>query len=201
MKALRWIGSVLLFLASPASGTVYNAPCNSDMYCHSQYTHSYSCELGNCMRRPFDYSHSEIVGAFITVVICMFANAGGLGAGAVIIPIYMIFYGFSATDSVPLSKITIFAGAVVNFVLMWKTRQPKNPNKFLIDFNQAAIIVPLLLAGTQIGVILSKLLPPIAIIGGLVTFLVKSSSQMYERAIKEMQREREAFATMRGMLL
>jgi hypothetical protein len=31
----------------------------------------------------------------------MFANAGGLGAGAVIIPIYIFIYGFAPTDSIP----------------------------------------------------------------------------------------------------
>jgi len=60
----------------------------------------------------------------------MFANAGGLGAGAVIIPVYIFVYGFSPTDSIPLSKITIFAGAIASVMFMWNSRNDKEKNKF-----------------------------------------------------------------------
>lgn len=144
------------------------------------------------MRKAFTYDNHECIGVIVIILISMFANAGGLGAGAVMIPVYMIFYSFSATDSVPLSKITIFAGAIVNLILSWNTRHHKDPNRFLTNYNQAAVIIPLLLAGTQIGVILSKLFPPIAIIGGLVYFLQKTSVSMYKRAKKEWLTEQES---------
>lgn len=143
------------------------------------------------MRRPFEYDQHEVIGMLVIITVSMFANAGGLGAGAVMIPVYMVLYGFSATDSIPLSKVTILAGAIVNFLLSWKTRHHKNPNRFLINYNQAAVIIPLLLAGTQIGVILSKLFPPVVIIGGLVYFLIKTSFQMYHRATKEWKKEQD----------
>lgn len=82
----------------------------------------------------------------------MFANAGGLGAGAVIIPIYMFIYGFAPTDSIPLSKITIFAGAITNVLFIWNSRLPNNPNAFLIGYEMSSAMIPLLLCGTMIGV-------------------------------------------------
>lgn len=75
---------------------------------------------GHCIRTWFTFDNwREWTGAIIVVVISMFANAGGLGAGAVIIPIYVFVYGFAVTDSIPLSKITIFAGAVSNIFFTW----------------------------------------------------------------------------------
>lgn len=112
----------------------------------------------------------------------MFANAGGLGAGAVIIPIYIFIYGFAPTDSIPLSKITIFAGAIANVLFMWNERKEGLRNNFLISYEMAAAMIPLLLCGTMIGVLLSKFLPPAVVTGCLVLYLVYSTWKMFEKA-------------------
>lgn len=66
------------------------------------YTEMYHCENNHCLRKPFTFDNSrEFIGAIVIVIISMFANAGGLGAGAVIIPIYIFIYGFAPTDSIP----------------------------------------------------------------------------------------------------
>lgn len=141
------------------------------------------------MRGVFQNTPTEMIGYIVIIGICMVANAGGLGAGAVIIPVYMFMYDFSATDSIPLSKITICAGAIVNFLLSWKERDRRNQNRFLINYNMGAVIVPLLLGGTQIGVSLSRFLPPAIIVMGLVAYLFFSVKKMYERGVKEYKKE------------
>jgi len=120
-----------IFLVSLANCAVYNAKCSTNSECHSIYTEHYICETGHCIREPFTWNTwREFVGAFVIVVISMFANAGGLGAGAVIIPVYIFIYGFATTDSIPLSKITIFAGAIASVMFMVNQRREDNPNKF-----------------------------------------------------------------------
>jgi uncharacterized membrane protein YfcA len=190
MKTVKIASALLLLsLAGTALCAVYNAPCQTDDQCYAMYTTSYVCEKEHCIRKSFDYNHLEIIGIIFIVFISMIANAGGLGAGAVIIPVYIFIYNFSPTDSIPLSKITIFAGALVNFILSWRERDHRRHNKFLINYNMGAVIIPLLLAGTQIGVILSKFLPPFVIILGLIFYLLLSLTKMYERGVKEVSKE------------
>lgn len=144
------------------------------------YTDSYICNKDNqCQRKHFTFNSREIVGAFIVIIIAMIANAGGLGAGAVIIPVYMFMYGFNTTDSIPLSKITIFAGALVNVAFTWHYRHINDKNRFLTNYSLAAIMIPLLLAGTMIGVMLSKLLPAVIITLGLIFYLSLSIVKLY----------------------
>jgi uncharacterized membrane protein YfcA len=172
---------IALSVLGLASAAVYNAPCKEDSTCHHLYTTWYQCEDLKCIRKKFDFDSRDILGFISIVFIASVANAGGLGAGAVIIPVYMFVYNFVATDSVPMSKITIFAGAVVNFFMSWNDRHPKNHNRFQINYNMAAVIVPLLLAGTQVGVYLTKLVPPALITFSLTLYLMYSVVKMYQK--------------------
>lgn len=174
---------VLGLLTSSALASEYNHPCQIDEECFGIYTRSYKCIENHCMRREFDYSSRELMGALVVIFVASVANAGGLGAGAVIIPIYMFFYDFSATDAIPLSKITIFAGAVVTFLFNCTDRHHKNKNKFVIDYPMASILVPLLLAGTTSGVMLSRFLPGLLITFCLISYLILSTYKLYQRGM------------------
>lgn len=124
----------------------------------------------------------------------MLANAGGLGAGAVIIPVYIFIYDFAPTDSIPLSKITIFAGAIASVMLTACQRRADDKNKLIINYEMAAAIVPLLLIGTMVGVLASKTLPPVAITGCLCLYLVYSTYKMCQKAIEITKKENAARA-------
>ena len=89
-------------LIGSAFTAVYNAPCHTNFECRQSYTDLYICEENHCIRKPFTFDNPrEWLGSIIIVLVSMFANAGGLGAGAVIIPIYIFVYGFAPTDSIP----------------------------------------------------------------------------------------------------
>jgi uncharacterized membrane protein YfcA len=143
------------------------------------------------MRKYFTYNFRELMGCLVVIGIAMIANAGGLGAGAVIIPIYMFFFDFVATDSIPLSKITIFAGAVVNMVFNWNNRHIHNKNEFLTNYNLASVMIPLLLGGTTVGVMLSKFLPGLIITMALIVYLSLSIIKLYKRGMKMHKKEVE----------
>jgi len=146
----------------------------------------------HCIRKPFEFNTwQEWVGLFTIIVISTLANAGGLGAGAVIIPVYIFIYDFAPTDSIPLSKITIFAGAIASVMLSACQKRADDKNKLLISYEMAATIVPLLLIGTMIGVLLSKILPPVAITGCLCLYLIYSTYKMFTKAKETTKKENE----------
>jgi len=152
-----------------------------DLECHSLYNKNYHCEEYHCRRPKFDTSTKDIIGYIVIVLISSISNAGGMGAGSIIIPAYMAFYNFVATDAIPLSKLTIFAGASTNFILSWSQRDPKKQSRFLINYNMASYMVPMLLSGTQVGVLLAKFLPPALIWIGLLSYMLISIAKVFKR--------------------
>lgn len=184
--------SILAVSALPVvKSAVYSAQCQLNSECVSIYTSSYVCINNHCQRKPLSFNTVELSGALLIVVISMIANAGGLGAGAVIIPVYIFVYGYSTTDSIPLSKVTIFAGALINVFFIWNKRHITNKNRFLINYSLAATMIPLLLAGTMLGVLLSKLLPAVIITGALIGYLGLSIIKLYFRGLSAHKKEQE----------
>ena len=112
-------------------------------------------------------------------VISAFANAGGIGGGAIIVPVYIFMFDYMTAESIPLSKATILAGAVVNILMIVRKRHPHNPEESLINYEMTSCMLPLLLSGTMIGVILTKAFPPIIVIVLLIAYLTKSTISMY----------------------
>ena len=134
---------------------------------------------------------SERLGNVMVVIISTITNAGGVGAGTIIIPVYMFFYGFVSSDAIPLSRVTIFAGSFINYLLNWNQRDPHAKNRLMINYPLASVMMPLLLAGTQIGVIFSRFLPAAAVTLILVFYLTSSAQKMLERAKKDTAIENE----------
>lgn len=61
----------------------------------------------------------------------------------------------------------------------------------MINYNLSSVMMPLLLAGTQLGVILSRFLPAMAITFMLVFYLMSSAKKMYYRANKDKAQEED----------
>ncbi len=187
--------TVLVLLFGAAQASIFNARCETNEECHKIYNPHYECTpQGNCMREHFSYKGLELGGFLMIIIVSMITNAGGVGAGTIIIPAYIVFFDFVSSDAIPLSRITIFAGSLVNYILNWTQRDPHNEKRFLINYNLASIMMPLLLAGTQVGVIFSRFLPAAAITFILVFYLTTSVRQMYQRAKKDTAKELELIA-------
>lgn len=122
------------------------------------------------------------------IFVSILANAGGIGGGALLTPIYIWLFDFAVEDAIPLSKMTIFMGAIVNYLIL-KNARLENSNLPLINYTLAGIIVPMLLAGTSIGVFGAKLFPPILILLFLSGFLVLSTFKMFQKALVMWRKE------------
>lgn len=123
------------------------------------------------------------------IFVSILANAGGIGGGALLTPIYIWLFDFTVEDAIPLSKMTIFMGAIVNYLILKNARLEDDPNRPLINYSLAGIIVPMLLAGTSVGVFGAKIFPPILILCFLSGFLVLSTFKMFAKAFKMWKQE------------
>ena len=179
----------LVLLASLGQAAVYNAPCEEDDQCWAMYTSKYECEEGRCARESLEYTSSETIGCVMIFFLTMVSNAAGIGGGAIMVPVFIYMFKFASIESIPLSKVTMLAGAIANFALTFNQRFPKDPNHLLIDFSTAAALTPLMLSGTQVGVLFQKLLPPAVVMTGLATLVIHSLFKMYKSGKKAFQEE------------
>ena len=63
------------------------------------------------------------MGLLIVLCITSLTNAGGIGGGALLIPVYVFVFNFTIDNAIPLSKLTIFSGALTNILLIYNKRQ------------------------------------------------------------------------------
>ena len=131
------------------------------------------------------------MGSLTIILVSILANAGGIGGGALLTPIYIWLFNFSVEDAIPLSKMTIFTGAIVNYFLLHNARLDGAPNRPLINYRMAGLLIPMLLAGTVVGVFGAKVFPPVLILSFLLIFLMISIVKMFGKGVKMWKKETE----------
>ena len=62
-------------------------------------------------------------------------NIGGVGGGEILVPLFVFAFNFTIDNAIPLSKLTIFSGAITNIFIIFNKRLKENKNKFLINYH------------------------------------------------------------------
>lgn len=169
--------------------------CNTDSICQNSLNSKYFCNVSTniCERESVYRLQKEyIYGALLIILISAFANAGGIGGGSVIVPLLTIVFLYDVSEAIPLSKATIFAGAIINICSLVGKRSMEDPNKSLIDYKLCAFMLPLMMAGTFIGVYLNFIIPPMMIIICLTLYLlisIVSIKKKYEKISEKENKE------------
>lgn len=172
--------------------------CQTNSACHEALSPKYSCDVdrGICVHESLaTLSKQYIIGIIIIIFISAFANAGGIGGGSVIVPALTILFQYEVNEAIPLSKGTIFAGAVINVFFLLNQRKKENKNKSLIDYRLCAFMLPIMMCGTFFGVYLNFIFPPMIIILLLTGYLVLSIFGLYSKYKIISQKEDEKLQT------
>jgi uncharacterized membrane protein YfcA len=157
---------------------------------------------------------SDVV-IFLLGALTLFAAAGGgIGGGTLFVPLFTVVGGFAPTNAVALSNITVFGGAIANFLL--NVRRPyaralralprnalsgvKRPPP-LIDMDVILMMEPATLVGALVGGYVHRLLPSwllLTLLSALLTFLawqlLQKGASTYAAETREQQRDRAADA-------
>lgn len=102
----------------------------------------------------------------ITFLTITMSAPAGTGGGGVLVPMYIIVGQFSPHGAIPLSKATIFGGAIANNFFNIRRRHPR-ADRPVIDYHTVVLLEPILLLGTVIGVFTNALSP-----GWLITIML-----------------------------
>jgi uncharacterized membrane protein len=90
-------------------------------------------------------------------------------------------FKFYTHEAIPISKLTIFSGAITSFCLNFGQLHPKR-KAISIDYNIPYLMVPLLLFGTMVGISLNKVLPPWIILINLTILLFVNTYKTLKKA-------------------
>lgn len=183
---------VLLLLVGSAvalsSTNKWNQPCVSNEECQEYYGEKYVCddEKYTCRHEkiyPFAdrLEGYQLIGIILVVLISGVANSGGIGGGSMLTPLYIFVFGYTFQEAIPLSKATIFAGAIANLAIIIRKPHPKRKGEYLIDYGFSSMTFPLVLPGTVAGVILNKFLPPVLVLIMLAGYLLSQSMKVLEK--------------------
>ena len=142
--------------------------CNSDKYCEH--------------KEVFPITTQEIIGLVVLLIGSAISNAGGIGGGALLLPILLVILRFDADVAIPISHLMIFAGAVTSFILGFSVKHPFREG-ITIDYNISLILIPILLFGTMVGVTLNKIIPNPVILIILTLVLILNTYKMAIRLV------------------
>eukprot|EP00347_Sterkiella_histriomuscorum_P013136 403365874 len=134
----------------------------------------YECrENADCLNNPFETCSSkgicqhkdvfpilglEFMGLFLLIVIMSLSTMAGIGGGGVVIPFCMTFFSFETKNAIALSGLTILSCSITRYIVSINERHPER-NSVVIDYNLAAIMLPIVLVGSMIGVLVNVAFP------------------------------------------
>ena len=113
----------------------------------------------------------EFLGIIILPILLALANVGGIGGGGVIIPITMACFEFTTKEAIAISGFTILAGAVARFTMDINKKHPEK-DATIVDYGIIIVMMPLVLAGSFIGVLVNLSFPGIILSAVLTLILI-----------------------------
>jgi hypothetical protein len=147
-------------------------------------------EEGVCAHKTFwPPAKIEVAGWFVFAITKAAACIAGIGGGGISVPILMGMFGFDTKPAVAISVFSIFVSSLSSFVINFKKMHPDKPQAVLIDYGITSIMMPLVLAGSQVGGLILVMSPSLAIQIGLTITLVFLCIQTVFQAIAITRKE------------
>jgi hypothetical protein len=91
----------------------------------------------------FPFRWQDWIGFACAVIGLMLAAGGGIGGGGVLLPIYILIFGFPVKFAIPLASSTVWGGAVANNFLNCRKKHPENPSASCIDWDLLLQLEPM----------------------------------------------------------
>ena len=162
--------------------------CTADEECPKYHI----CEDAVCTHKDLfpDATSEEFGGVFVSIIANSLSNAGGMGAGGLLVPYLSLMNNFTPNSGIILSYAIVFGGSIgaLLCVIFKKNHVTGGP---LIVYNIDMLCIPLLLAGVPIGVLLNKILAPIVVTCLLYCLLIFGIYKIGQNFLRNFRKERE----------
>eukprot|EP00434_Breviolum_minutum_P019754 symbB.v1.2.017430.t1/scaffold1360.1/size203234/1 len=145
------------------------------------------CDTFVCLHKQlFPMLPLDVTFFFVIFIVSFLAGAPGIGGGGINVPLLMMLNRFTIKEAVPISHIAVQSSYLVTTLsrkhyyhcydiflvgnalsqLLFNTRlrHPSMPLRPLIHYEMAAILLPAMLGGNSLGIVVSKIFPPTALV-------------------------------------
>ena len=157
------ITTVLLALAIFCHSVDAAKKCTVDTDCSSE-NWADVCVNKKCEHKPaFPVHPIEIGGIFALMLAKVITTMAGIGGSQIVTPICIVLFGFITKESIPAVTFATFASTITSFIANWRVKHPEKSHAVLYDYGIISIMMPLTLAGAQIGSFLLVLMPGLII--------------------------------------
>ncbi|OXB72731.1 UNVERIFIED_CONTAM: hypothetical protein H355_012072 [Colinus virginianus] len=112
-----------------------------------------------------------------------------LGGGAIYVPVLILVMDFTPYEAVATSQALIFGGSLAGTILNFFRRNPRRPDRPVIDVEMVALMGPMQIAGATVGVVVNRCLPTYLVLGLLVLLLLFMS---YKTLLQALRLKRES---------
>lgn len=142
----------------------------------------YNCVDQICVHKDiFPLNGKEIACSILIMGIAGLANSGGIGGGSILSPILLILFQYDASKAIMLVYVLIFGGSLGTSLNVAFQRDIKT-GKPIVLYDFMLIVSPVMLIGSNIGVVLNRMIAPILTIGGLVYLMVTTLMKISKKA-------------------
>lgn len=180
-----------LFLTSIIASTTSSTTCNLNTDCKNHPY--YICSNTKCIRKSlFPLTSSEITAIIILTIISMLATTAGVGGGAAVVPLSLIFLKFQTKEAVALANGLVLFNGSIKFLTGLKRKHPLDNKKTIVDYNIVLLFLPSILLGSVVGTVVSHAIPEIVQIVGLLIVLfvaffktLKKSNSLWRKENEE----------------
>ena len=145
-------------------------PCTSSQDCRNDWE---DCSpKGHCIHKNvFPMLDLDYIGSLFTLGSLIFANAGGIGGGGIMIPTCIAFFGMDTKNAIALSNVSIFFSGIIRYFFNRNKINPQKGFGVLVDYNYPLIMLPFNVIGSLIGVMLYVMFPNVFIVSMLTLCL------------------------------
>ena len=176
---------VIFLLLAALTASKADKTCLSSTDCPNLY----DCVNGICKHKSlFPLAGIEIGGLFVLVILTGLANAGGIGGGTLLTCILIIFFNYNENNSIAFVYALVFGGALGNFINVGGQKDKKT-GKPLVNYELGLVCMPPMILGTNIGVILGRIVAPIIILIGIITVTLYSALRIFKKMKNQFKKE------------
>ena len=135
----------------------------------------------------------ELVGTMVFVIAVFIAACAGIGGGGLNVPIFILLFGFMIKEATPLSHSAVMANSFAQFLINWPIRHTQCDQPVL-DYVAPLVLLPAQLAGNNLGVLLSPVIPADVLYILSICLLAMVTAKVARRAVHTYNTEKAGIA-------
>ena len=120
---------------------------------------------------------------FVFVVFKGVSTIGGVGGGAIAIPLLMFFFGLTLKPATAISSFAIMLETSTKFLTSVNERNPDKPQSCSRDYQITNVMMPLTLVGSFVGAYIYVSFPELVLEIMLTFILLLLSIQSFYKAM------------------